>query len=320
MSKINLNFNGIEVSVNPHIEFLGAIFIIADFPLNKIRNNQKYVDEIKTFLKKHEKHDVVKKFKKMLTLPAFKYDAPLEMILCFINDTDPSYELLTRANITKEEFFNLQTEFFDFYKETNFEIFFNSHIGIYQKNINDFIERLSPFSPHDFLFNFIKLKSNNLKIVLMHSLSTSNYGLMNDDNLYCFVRPYYLSRFDGYFDFAYDLPYVTTLILHEFAHSFINPLTDKFLTNENLINKEKLNNCLEINSYGTHYKTAINETIIRTIECIYVKKYFGESYEEFKQEYITDGFVHIPELEKLFENKPNKPINEYYNEILKIFY
>jgi len=154
----------------------------------------------------------------------------------------------------------------------------------------------------------------------MHSLSTANYGLMSKKNLYCFVRPYYLSRFDGDFDFAYDLPYVTTLILHEFAHSFINPLTDKFLTNENLINKEKLNNCLELNSYGTHYKTAINETIIRTIECIYVNKFFNESYKEFKKEYIADGFVHIPELEKLFETKPDKPINEYYNEILKIFY
>ena len=156
----------------------------------------------------------------------------------------------------------------------------------------------------------------------MHGVTTSNYGINVANTLHCMVRPYRLSRFDGV-DFAYNLPYITSLILHEFAHSFINPLTDKYL-DENKINKQILKSIMDNHSYGSHYKTAINESIIRAIECMYIDSLFPNESYEFKQEYIDEGFTLIDKLiEHYIAYKSNKTetqtIEDYYQDILNIF-
>lgn len=321
---ITKKFHEIKVSVNPYIEFLGVIFVLCDFELNKPRNNDEYLNKIKESFHDYKNAKLVLKIKKMLKKPAFKYDAPLEMVLDFIRNEKPSKVLLQRSSITKKEFCLIKEEFFSLFEECKFINFLKNYESEYNQNIHRFIARLLSFSPQDYLFDFLGMKNDNLNVVLMHSVTTANYGLMIKDNLYCMVRPYYKTRYES-FDFAYDLPYVTSLLLHEFAHSFINPLTDKFLKDTSRINKEKIAKILQEHPYGDDCKTPINETIIRTIECMYIKNYFSDKFEEFKKEYIEEGFILIDELMNLFyefkENrKQGETIESIYLKILECFY
>jgi len=317
-------FNGLKVLVNPYVELLGVIFVLADFENNKIRNNEEYLSLIKKEFFIYKNNELVLKFKELLKNGSFKYDAPLEMVLRFVNNENPTKELLQRANINKKEFEKLKIQFFEFYQEVNFQSFIEKNKSEYILNIDRFIERLKSNSPHEFLFDFLGMKNNNLNVVLMHSVTTSNYGIMSGGQLYCLVRPYYKTRFNS-FDFAYDLPYVTSLLLHEFAHSFINPLTDKFLLDKTKINKRKLEPVMNEHPYGSDYIVAIYETIIRTIECLYIKRFFVDNYSEFKQEYIDEGFTLIEDLSEFFEKylktrRPNSSIEDIYPQILEYFY
>lgn len=313
-----------KISVNPFIECLGAIFVLADFGLNKARTNKKYIEKICSTFSKYINHDFVKKFSVLLQNPSFKFDAPVEMILTMFYQTTPSQDLLQRSGLTLDEYQKLHKDFLNFYQEINFDKFFRDNIDYYHKNAKQFQKDIEKYSPQEFLFDFLGLSSNNLNALLMFGVTTSNYGINIDNNLFCCVRPYKESRFEDEIDFCYDLPYMTTLLLHEFAHSFINPLTHKYAKKIDKMDDEIFSEIFKYNSYGTHKETAINETIIRTIECLYLKEYFKDGYIEIKEEYMRDGFSLIPQLEILFEEYLSnrtlyKNITEFYSKIIDFF-
>lgn len=314
----------INFSVNPFLECLGVAFVLSEFNLNRQRTNGKYVQQIKSTFSSYKNHKFVEKIKTLLENPSFKYDAPLEMVLNMWSKQEPSKELLARARLSKNDYKNLYKDLIDFIETTNFYKFFDENQSYYIKNLRQFVEDINQYSPQEYLFNFLGLNSNNLNIVLMFGISTANYGIALDKQLYCCVRPYKESRFENEIDFCCDLPYMTTLVLHEFAHSFINPITENYREEIDNIDKKHFELALQNNPYGDHIETVVNETIIRTIECLYVKENFIESYQKIRQDYINDGFVYIPQLEILFDDylgRRNcyKTIKDFYPEIIKAF-
>lgn len=315
----NINF-----SVNPFLECLGVAFILAEFNLNKPRTNKKYIQFIKNSFSTYKSHRFVEKIKTLLEKPSFKYDAPVEMALNMWRNKEPSKQLLERAGLTKKDYKILFIDMINFIETSNFYKFFIENQSYYAKNLCQYIIDINQYSPQTYLFNFLGLHSNNLNIVLMFGISTANYGIKINKNLYCCIRPYKESRFGNGIDFCYDLPYMTTLILHEFAHSFINPITENYREEIENIDKKHFELALQNNPYGEHAETVVNETIIRAIECLYVKEHFIESYQEIKQDYINDGFIYIPQLEIAFDYYLStrncfKTIKEFYPELIKIF-
>ena len=114
---------------------------------------------------------------------------------------------------------------------------------------------------------------------------------------------------------------MTTLILHEFAHSFINAITDRYENIVNSIDDKLFSLAFQNNPYGESKVTVINESIIRAIECRYLKDNFPSSYNEIKNDYINDGFILISKLEEVFEKNSNnrkkyKNIKKFYVEII----
>ena len=312
-----------NICVNPFLECLGVVFVLADFNLNKTRTNKKYMEKINATFSNYKKHDLISEFKELLKIPSFKYDAPIKMILAMFYNTKPSLELLQRANLTYTDYQKLKIAFENFYNKIGFEIFFEDNKNYYIKCAIQFEKDIEKFSPEKFLFDFLGLSADNLNVLLMFGVTTSNYGICVDGQLFCCVRPYKESRFNDEIDFCYDLPYMTTLILHEFAHSFINPITNEFATTIDTLDNGIFAEIFARNPYGDHKETAINETIIRTIECLYLKNNFKQAYSQIKDEYIQDGFVLIPQLETVFEqylsNRTKyKNIKDFYPEIIKI--
>ena len=314
------NFN---IVVDPVVECFGVLFILSDFSLNKTRSNEKYVERAKECFSKFCNNKLVEIFKKLLKNGAFKYDAPIEMALCISQGIEPSVELLQRANLDSKGFVELKNHLLEFMKQTEFEKYFQENIDSYVANIEKFYSKISAFQPQVFLFDFLGLKSDKLNVLLMFLATTSNYGIKIGDRLYCCIRPYKESAYNNDIDFAFDMPYVTSLILHEFAHSFINPLTSKYIKAYKNINMAKFKEIFNKQPYGEHVQTAINELIIRAIECIYIKRFFPKEYQKFKQEYIDDGFGKInliePTLQRYFQEKTEEQtITDIYPKLLDI--
>ncbi len=324
-NEISINFNNVNLCVNPALECLGVIFIVSNFGLNKPRTNQKYVQLVCEHFSEFENHELITLFKQLTQNNAFKYDAPLELMLNIFYNKKPSKELMQRSNLNLKEFNKLKQLVNTFVVDTNFNNFFESNKSYYIKNLNQFKTDMLKFSPSKYLFDFLGLSSKKLNIALMFGITTSNYGITVNKNLYCCARPYKETRFDDDVDYAYNLPYTTTLILHEFAHSFINPITDKYKNVIKQIDEAKFKKAFDCNSYGTHKETVINESVIRAIECRFVEDNFDKTeYDEIKQDYLNDGFTYIPKLEELYntyltQRNRFKNIKKFYPQIIDLF-
>lgn len=323
---IVLKANEINIRVSYCLELLGVIYKLTDFKMNKERNNKKYRGDIDSYFKSYKNHIVVDKFNKLLKNMYFNYDAPVHFMLTLFNNQKVEGELLSRCAMNQKEIMTFKQELDNFIEVSNFDKFFNDHKEEYKINIERFINDLDTYLPQIYLFDFLKLKSDNLNVILMKNITDSNYGVMVNEQLYCCIRPYKYSKYDQE-DYCNHLGDLTTLILHEFAHSFINPLTDKYKERIAKIDKRKFREIFDKNSYGEHKETAINETIIRTIECLYLKDNdnLKEYYNEIKEDYYQSGFIMIGELEKLFKdkylsNRDKYPsIKDFYEEIITFF-
>ncbi len=324
-NELKIDFGNINLNVNPALEFLGVIFVLSNFKLNKIRTNKKYIELVKKQFIQFENHEVITTFKSLLKNNTFKYDAPVELMLNIFYKVKPSTELLQRANLTSTEYKKLVNQINDFVCVSDFNNFFENNKSYYLHNLKQFKTDMLKFNPEQYLFEFLGLSSKKLNVTLMFGITTSNYGINVNKNLYCCARPYKETRFDGEIDYAYNLPYTTTLILHEFAHSFINPLTDKYKNVIKQINESKFKKAFDCNSYGTHKETVINESIIRAIECKFVEDNFENSdYDKLKQDYLNDGFEYIPKLEELYktyltQRNKFKTIKKFYPQIIDLF-
>ena len=140
------------------------------------------------------------------------------------------------------------------------------------------------------------------KINLMHSITNANYGLLLGDNITINIRPYYKTRNIGHPDFSYSKIYWTTLIVHEFAHGFVNPLVKKYRDVIKKVNITPYDEILKKLCYGDDLETFINENIIRALECLYVKESFNDYYNEYLNDNIEDGYEMIPEIIEFIKN------------------
>ena len=311
------------LSVNPALECLGVIYVLSEFELNTPRSNRKYLASIKGFFHDFENHELIVKFKELLLRDSFKYDAPVEMFLCMSKGVKPSNELLARANITMKEYKEIIKLVKNFLIVSNFEKFIARNEKYYSAGVAKFSEDMSLYNPVKYLFEFIGDYRSDLNVTLMYGVCTANYGI-NVEGLYCCVRAYNKSRSTNEIDFAYDPAYMTTLILHEFAHSFINPITSEYKKELSKVNKEKFRVILVNNPYGDNVEVAINEIVIRAIECCYIKDNFKSLYFNFKKAYIDEGFTQISDLEVLYDKylskkQKYKTLKENYPIIINYF-
>ncbi len=311
------------VNINPAVECLGVLFLLAEFERNKIRCNKGYVDNICAWFGKFKQHAAVKTIKQLLKNDYFKYDLSVEMFLKIFYKQGFDEEFCIKHKLNKKIVDRFVLELTDFVEKSNFNQFFKENVQLYLNKAQNFVDELKNYSPADYLIDFLNLRAKKLKVLLMFGVTSANYGVKINNTAYCCVRPYKLSRYDD-MDFAYDKIYVTTLVLHEYAHSYINDLTDKYSDMLARVDKQKFELCFKLNAYGTDEKTAINEHVIRAIECLYVCKNFKNDSLNFIKKYVGDGFTYIVQLMDLFKNylknkQKFKNFAQFYPKIIEFF-
>lgn len=256
----------------------------------------------------------------------FNYDAPCAFFLELSDNIRgfSDYIIKERLPISTSKINKFVLEIESFIQDSNFKRFYLNNEKRYKRSINSFLNLTKAYSPEKYLFSFIGKKTKQLTVNLMHAVTNSNYGLKTERKKYVCIAPNGPSDIENEPNFAFDLPYTTSLVLHELAHSFINPMTEKYDDILANIDKKLFGKVFEYNPYGNNLKTAINETIIRSIECIYIKEFFPNEFDEFLNFYLLRGFSQIPKVMDLLEHfqkerKFYNTLDSFYSEVLKSF-
>ena len=153
----------------------------------------------------------------------------------------------------------------------------------------------------------------------MFGITNANYGVNLGDKIYANLAPNASNRYIGFPDYSFDKLYWTTLIVHEFAHSFINPFTEVYrdiIAQKNIKPYAKI---LKTLHYGTSLETYINETVIRAIECMYIKNYFPDNFDEYINDYYDEGYCKIKETFNMVANPCNVFEEKLIRPIIDLF-
>lgn len=305
MKSIFKEKDGITYEVDYRTELLSIILILSDDYKKIVKNkmiplNNKYIyDKIINLFGKFKEHNTIILFNNLIKIhPYFNYDAPVTTILQLDENfkcnklNDYIYEQILEKDNSIYEFINSLEQFSI---DINFEDYYKNNEYLYNMYVD------SMMSKHEnilsYINKFIDVKEKKLYVNAIPFNSYSNYSSFIDNNIYSNLGiTQFSKKLNLYEDWElnkYDMMLTT---LHEYCHSFVNPLTNKYI---DLKKYEYLKNDF-IEEYGyDDVETIINENVVRTICLVY--EYLYLDMNKFNFDY-TNEIKKFKYIEKIFDD------------------
>lgn len=273
--------------VDERFELLSLVFRLAGRQEYKDADTE-YQRLLESSFGSYKNHDAVKYAAKL----PLGYDAVFMFSVhiqkdddsfAFIEDIDSLVEDGRWTRQTAADFLELLN---DFYAETEFAAFYQSNIDFYEIETQNFID--STYSEIDLAWFGTYVDSDDLRCVYSPSSSRNNYGAtVNDTIIYCAVSG------GG------------SAIVHEYCHSFANPIADKWYEEDPVFQKwcDDTVDPVRMPFYGNG-KTIASEYVTRAYNILYDAEHGYAPYPRLCNEkgqgfpYIEDVYGMITPYEK----------------------
>lgn len=321
-----------EVIIDKRIELMAVIQALDSFwddlwlkLFNKKLYQCQYKENVFNYFEKYKNHKTIKLWNELchnIQDVSFWIKLPL----CYSNppnmDNIAGIEnnLKILSNI-KFPYKKLISGIKQFYKDTDFEYFFENNKNEYKKIISDYANKKEVLKYVNIIEDYFGNKINNYTIIISALLAdcyeakiitnentVQNYSVMcvydYKDNKYIFGKEYSVKE----------------LIWHEMSHLTINDLTKCYLDRFN-ISKKIISNDL-VKNYYTNVEIIVNEYIIRAITIRLFEIYKEEKYVEYLiQDYAQRGFKEIESVKnyisKYCEENSRILKNDKYLELIE---
>jgi hypothetical protein len=296
--------------VDERVELLGIVFRLAGNEEYNTTDNVKYVADIHHHFDKFIDHPLIKYARELRDSSGISYDAVMSMAVHLkeppvLDPVIPFSVSLPDKRWNRESATKFTALLKQFYKDADFAAFFQAHLSDYsvaESRFNILFKKLDVNWYYKF---YGKAPAENFNIIIGLGNGGGNYGPhvnLNDQ-----TKKVYAIIGSGTFDEqgapTYDgASYLPTLI-HEFNHSFINYLTDKYeqqLRGAGTLIYEKESTKMRKQAYGD-WKTMMNEALVRASVISYLKTHNTDTLvaeQELKQQ-LARGFVWIRPLVNL---------------------
>lgn len=282
-----------------------------------------YLADVDAYFAPYKDHPAVKLAKDDLSKHGFSWNFPVAVGLRFnlvngkiiyrkelVADYNGHYDHITKKN--EKKFLKLLQ---DFYKKSNFQTFYDNHRPLYtecEKAMQVVVDMID-FNWYDSFFGPKEKCEQNVYIGLLNG--NGNYAIHNmkkDGTEIVDALMGCCGRLDGkiYYGASYTLP----IIIHEFNHSYCNPLNDEiwdeisakatafYTPNAEFYKKE---------AYGNpHY--VMNETFVEACMIRYLMSHpeldlNGVTVEDYIQIDIDKKFYMIRDIIKVLEERESHP-------------
>ncbi|GFP75265.1 DUF4932 domain-containing protein [Clostridium fungisolvens] len=315
-----------NVSVEPKIELLQVVqYLAGDQSIKREKlsyDYESYSEDIKVYFSKYDKEPVVNLYKKMM-MNGFSFSTPPSVML-YVDDNlnriqgldipnEYNSDAGNEENIIK--FYKLLAEF---RKKTKFDEFYIQHKAYYTGLVSKVKEKLDKSGCIDKIIKYYGYKQNSYNFII-ESLSVGGYAARVPSQ-------------NGKFD-LYDFMVIPNndeeffqMIVHEFGHSYVNPLTEK---NINEINRydnlfTPIKQAMANQQYG-QWQYCVNEHIVRSVAYRNLYFYFGKNASEYYINLDTSkNFIYINAItEKLKEYENNRDkyttFDDFYPKLIEVF-
>ena len=274
--------NGLEVSVDPRIELLAVVEYLSIYRqewniLTKLEFD--YRSDLDSVFAPFKEHAAVKLFGQMSRKildpenPPFAMGGPPEAMLYLNADLTPcpelfNNELMMRRTKGRKGMETFLSALKAFYLDTPFNSFYKSHNSEYRHMVANTLEiiRNRPYIAE--LESYYGVSQKSYTLVLAPLFHPGGFGPRvpapgGGFELYAIIGPHSVTDHIPAFG-SYEL--FDVLLTHEFSHSFVNPLTEKFSPMVEECSKafEPVREAMAKNSYGD-WPDTVNEHIVRAV-------------------------------------------------------
>lgn len=324
--------------VDERVEIVSIVFRLAGAEEYSRDYNKKYADDIKAYFEPNKNAEVVKFVQENRNKNGLGYDAVMSMALhlsfknkkfSFTKEKESTLEKRW-AKVDVKTFISLLNKF---YKESDFQKFFNSHSGDYAKAVQEYRQSiLKDFNQSWYSEFYGKAPNEEYQIILGYGNGGGNYGITlhpehHKTIVYAVVGVW---DFDSGGNVKFDKNEFQPLLIHEFNHSFVNYILEMKDYHFQLKNPaEKIYSLVEkemkSQAYGD-WDTMINESLVRAAVIRYmIDNHYPQS--TIDEEIMTQKgrkFLWIKELTDLLgkyeENRKTYPtLESFYPEIIQFF-
>lgn len=259
--------------------------------------NYQYLNDVYNHFGKYREHKCIQVLNKILDSGlSFNYDAPIQLALQIDEEGNfKGYDKYPFVNRLRKSELVLQfiKKMKSFSKDSRFDQFFDKHKDFYNQEMENFNETVNLSKVIPFMKK-LKMDINDKHFIVNLALlfSSGGYGANENQKEVCCTMSKRVTnegnvalnwgKKEGCFG-------QQSFYLHEFCHSIVNPLTDKYFSQIKLpkVSEEDWLK-LKDNAY-TGEKSYIEESFIRAIQISYIKS-CGADYQNFLNWNDSIGF------------------------------
>ena len=311
----------ISVHVDPRIELLTAVQLFTSWRKHGIwRKGYPYMRDMIRFFERYRAHRAIRLFEKLLKI-GFNYDAPVGLMIHLSNPPELKIIVpLSEYLIKRAHGVQLLQEFIEalrnFSIKSNFIKFWEEHLSFYRIIEEMALSKLRLKSVVRSLEEYFGVRQHGYHVILA-PLFYGNYGYRIKVNslfdIYAILGPREIRE---------DLPVFGAALFHEFAHSFVNPLTEKFsnqFKNGDILFKPIANRMMAL-AYG-NWETIVNEHVIRAIDIRVNARGEAEGILNTEE---RRGFIYIRPIYNLLEKYEKQrdryqTFRDFYPNIVELF-
>jgi len=261
-----------DPKVDKRVELLSIVFRLAGNHEYNDKQFKLYTDKIEQHFSPYKKHELIKFAEKLRNEKGISYDAVMSLAVHIDENLNPRTEfeessLDNRWN--KDDAIKFVALLKSFYKETKFEEFYKDNEQMYHEVVISFLPVFDRFDVDWYTSFYGEKPSEKFIIILAIGNGSSNYGAFfqddeNEREIYAFLGAGSTDN-SGMIDYEAEINAYYSTLVHEFNHSFVNPLLEK---HKELfrVNGEKIYKILEnefsSQAYGS-WEIILNEALVR---------------------------------------------------------
>lgn len=323
-----VDINGLIFKIDPRIELLYAIAYVGGYPfLNGL--DIRYREEVENYFSSYKDHEVLSHWRQ-IGPKGFALDGPVFLVIRQIKDLEErekTPEGLSKSAGGEDDYDKFIRLLKDFGEKSDFKSFFNSHKDFYSLILKNIEHNFGDYREIPRLENYYGYKQKKYTVII-NLLGSGNFGprvkTPSGLEIYCVMQPESkcgnIPGFDSFRQFD-------DLLLHEFSHSYVNPLVDEY---QKEIGKyshlyDPIGSSMRNQAYHDWHVT-VKEHIVRAVTIRLAADKYGEelaSLSNFRLE-MGKRFIYVkPLCKKLKEYEANRDkyhsFKEFFPELISVF-
>ncbi len=326
----------IRISTDPRVELMSLIFRLAKNPEYNQGRIKSYNDDTDKHFASFAEHDVVNLARKLRETRGVSYDAVMKMAV-HVTDAfslkeripfDPQPETLDKRWTPENarEFLEAARRFV---READFEGFIKAHTELYELSVTRMQAVMKEHGVIDWFNDFFGDRPGaRFELILGMLNGPANYGARikladKDEVLFCILGVWGTDD-QGQPEFS---DRVLSTVVHEYCHSYCNPLVDKHAEELEAFAKPifaQVKEAMKRMAYGS-WETMMRESLVRASVIRYLLAKQGEEaaqkrteYEKKQKFFWMDGLVDL--LKEHEQNRESYPrLDDFFPRITAFF-